>query len=316
MFLFEISLHRKDTISRNDCFDQFNKYLGVTVCYDVSHNPFKKGEKIINSRLFPWNGPLHVSAYVEIDSQYHFNALYDTSVPDKRSLDLTFDTPKSEFSRKVALRLEGAIKPQPYFSAKVTSPYKSAEAKVGINNDPNEVTVYGEASSDATKYLAKFGFKKQGDETRKEYIPIIEYSRPDAVPYKVSGKIIRDQSQSPKVKYIFEKLTIEPVQKDGKFGPLTLDGWVEHEALEVFATSLDVIYKDKKGKIDGKLVAKPKDVELEFGIVSDFSEYANGKVHLNYKRSDNQVNKKIAFLFIIVFFKKIFISKNLFLFHF
>lgn len=266
----------------------------MTVCYDVSHNPFKKGEKIANSRLFPLSGPVHVSAYIEIDSQYHFNALYDTTVPDKRSLDLTFDTPKSESSRKVQVKLEAALKPKVYLSAKVVSPYKSADAEIGINNDDKELTVYGQANSDASNYNAKFGFRKEGSEVRREYIPIIELTRPEAVQYKVSGKVIADKSQAPKTKYIFQKLAIEPLH-DGRFGPLVLDGWVEYEKAHSLATDLDVQYKDKKGKVTGKLITKPQEVDFEFGIVSDFSEYANGKVQLHYKRSDKQVN---AFFFL------------------
>lgn len=280
---------RKDTFVRHDCFDQFNKYLGVTVCYELSHNLFKKGDKLLNNRMFPLNGPAHVSAYVEIDRQYHFKALYDYT-NEKGSLELIFDTPESQLNRKVAIKFEAAIKPKIYLSASVESPYKTAHGEIGFNNDDKELTLYAQGNSDAADYLAKFGFKKQGSDTHKEYIPIIEYNRPDAVPYKVSGKVIADSSQAPKIRYTLEKLTIEPVQGDGKFGPLTLDGWFEAEKTEQFATALDIKYKDKSANVKGKLVAKKQEFDLDASILSDVHELANGKLQLYHKHDDKQVN--------------------------
>lgn len=289
-----VLFHRKDIHLRSDCFDQFNKYLGVTVCYELST---KKGEKLANSRLFPLNGPAHISAYVEIEKQYHFNALYDNSNPQKRSLDLIFDTPESTETRKVSIKFEGAIHPKAYFSAEVVSPYKSAKAEVGVTNDDKELTVYGQANSDAQQYLLKFGFKKSGSGARREYTPIIEYNNPESIPYKVSGKVIADSSAAPKTRYTFEKLTVEPAQSGGKFGPLTLDGWFEHEKAEHFATDLNVKYKEYTGHVKGKVIAKQQEFDADLSLLSDVAEFANGRVKVHYKRTDQQCKNSFVLIY-------------------
>lgn len=279
---------------RSDCFDQLNKHLGVIVCYELNT---KKGEKLANSRLFPLNGPAHVSAYVEIEKQYHFNALYDDSNAQKRSLQLTFDTPESQLTRKVEIKFEGAIQPKAFLSASVVSPYKSGKAEIGLTNDDKEVIVYGQASSDDVQYLLKFGFKKGGSGPRREYTPLIEFSNPESIPYKVSGKVIADSSQSPKIKYIFERLTVEPAQKDSKFGPLVLDGSFEHEKAERFETDLDIKYKEHSSKVKGKLVAAQKEFNLDASLLSDVSELANGKLQLHYKRTDKQCKNSFVYVY-------------------
>lgn len=285
---------RKDMNTRNDCFDQLNKYLGVTVCYELNT---KKGEKLANSRFFPLNGPAHASAYVEIEKQYHFNALYDDTDASKRSLALTFDTPESQLTRKVEIKFEGAIQPKAFLSASVVSPYKSGKAEIGVTNDDRELIVYGQASSDDLQYLLKFGFKKGGSGQRREYTPLIEFNNPDAIPYKVSGKVIADSSQAPKEKYIFEKLTVEPAQKDGKFGPLVIDGTFEHEKAERFETDLDIKYKGLSNKVKGKLEVLEKEFNLDASLLSDVSEFLNGRTQMHYKRTDKQCKNSFVHVY-------------------
>jgi len=288
------STPKKDINVRSDCFDQFQRYFGINVCYELNT---KKGEKLANSRLFPLNGPAHVSAYVEIEQQYHFNALYDDSNPQKRSLELTFDTPKSKLTRKVQIKFEGAISPKAYLSASVTSPYKSGKAEVGVTNDDKELIVYGQASTDGAEYLLKFGFKKGGSGSRREYTPLIEFNNPDQIPYKVSGKVIADSSQSPITKYIFDKLTVEPAQKEGKFGPLVLDGTFEYEKAERFETDLDVKYKENSSHLKGKLILREKELELDTSLLSDISELANGKLQIYYKQTDKQCKHSFVYVY-------------------
>lgn len=264
--------------------------MGITVCYEASHNPFKKGEKLINSRLFPLNGPAHVSAYIQIDKQYHFKALYDDSDSGKRALLLTFDTPQSELQRKIDIKIEASYKPKLYLSASVTSPYKNAQGEIGLNNNENELTLYGKADSDVDQYAAKFGFKKGGSTTRREYTPIIEITNANTIPYKVSGKVIADISNAPKTRYIFEKLSIEPIAADSRFGPLLLNGWFEMNQAESYETSMDIQYKEKSGSVNGKLFLKSDETELDLSVLSNFCDHLNGKIHTKQKRGEKQVS--------------------------
>lgn len=270
-----------------------NKYVGVTVCYKLST---KKGEKLANSRLFPLNGPTSVSAYIEIEKQYHFSALWDDSNPQKRSLQLVFDTPDSQPNRKVTINFEGAVNPKTYLSATVTSPYKSAKGEVGLQNDDKELVLYGQASSDDLNYLFKLGFQKSGPAQRQEYTPIIQYTDANAIPYKVSGKVIIDKSSPPKTKYIFEKLKIEPAQKDGKFGPLVVDGTFEYDA-QHFDTALDLKYKDNSAKVKGNVAASTAAYSADLSLLSDVSELTNGRVKVNFLAGEKQLKNAILFIY-------------------
>lgn len=240
--------------------------------------------------MFPLNGPAHVSAYIQIDKQYHFKALYDDSDSGKRALLLTFDTPQSELQRKVDIKVEASYKPKLYFSASVTSPYKNAQGEIGLNNNENELTLYGKANSDAEQYSAKFGFKKGGSASRREYTPIIEIANVDAIPYKVSGKVIADSSNAPKTKYMFEKLSIEPTSTDSKFGPLVLNGWFEMNIAESYETSMDIQYKEKSGSVNGKLHLKNDEAELDLSVLSNFCDHLNGKIYSKQIRGEKQVS--------------------------
>lgn len=239
--------------------------------------------------MFPLNGPAHLSAYIQIDKQYHFKALYDDSDGGKRALLLTFDTPQSELQRKVDIKIEASYKPKLYLSASVRSPYKNAQGEIGLNNNDNELTLYGKANSDAEQYSAKLGFKKGGTATRRELSPIIEIANANAIPYKVSGKVIADSSNAPKTKYIFEKLSIEPTSADGKFGPLVLNGWFETNGAENLETSMDIQYKEKSGSVNGKLHLKSGEAELDLSVLSNFCDHLNGKIYSKQKKGEKQV---------------------------
>lgn len=287
-------VHRKDLSDNNYCFDQVNKYLGVTVCFEYSSK--KKGDKLINSRLFPLNGPLHVSAYVEIEKQYHFSALYDDSNPQKRNMELIFDTPNSQPNRKISINFEGALHPKTYLSAAITSPYKSANAELGLTNDDKELVIYAQANSDSAQYLLKLGFQKTGSDPRIEYIPLIQYNSPENIPYKVSGKIIVDKTQPNKPKYIFEKLTIEPAQKDGKFGPLVIDGPLEVNS-EGFDTALDIKYKTNTANIKGKASKSKNAFDADLSLLTDINELANGRIKVNLLATEKHIKNSLVLIY-------------------
>ncbi|XP_031626099.1 apolipophorins-like [Contarinia nasturtii] len=288
------SAQNKYVTNDKDCFDQFQKYLGVTVCYEFYS---KKGEK------------LHALAYIKIEKQYQFNATYDDSVAQKPRLELVFDTPESVDKRKVSIGFESASQQKPYLRAKIVSPYKSVEAEIAVNNNDKEWAIYGQAKIDALQYLLKLGLKKNGSSTRREYTPYIEYSNPDAIPYKASGKLIIDSSQSSNdienIRCKFEKLTIGPAQSDGKFGPLVFDGLYEYKKLlnmrtEFVATDLDVKYKDSSANIKGNALIKNQELklDLDFSLLSDI---ANGRVNFLHQTISNLDQKKSDQIFVFVY---------------
>lgn len=269
------------------------KYIGVNVCFEYNHSLFNKGTAIGNVLPFPLNGPTLASAWIDVDKKFEFNAKYDDSVEKRRALSLVFDTPESSENRKVTLKLEAEIEPKVYARIELISPLRTASAEIGFKNDQSQLLVYGEANNEKDKYIASFGFRKSGQKPRQEYTPIVEYSKgngaPDNLGYAVSGKVIVDHSQAPKVKYQFENLKIEPLRPDAFIGPLTLNGLFEREGNNNFGIALDVKHRSQSGHVTGTLKLKEKELDLAFGIISNFNELANGKVELYHKRSDTQV---------------------------
>lgn len=258
-----------------------NSYIGATLCFQYSSSLTSKDSSLVNAPAFPLNGPNHAAAWIEIDTSYNFRANYDDKTNNRRALQLIFNTPDSQPSRKTSITIEGEISPRVYARVQLDSPIRSASAEVGFSNDNTEVSVYGKATTGKENYLAKVGFKKSGTNQQQEFTPIIEVTKGDGSPsslrYRVSGKVIVDKSQGSKTKYRFDNLLIEPLDPSA-IGPLRLNGYFEHDRNQHFSLSLDVKHKEQSGKIDGALALTTNGFDFDVGIVSDFSEYANGKI--------------------------------------
>lgn len=291
--LYSFSLHRREPTE--NCFDQLNSYIGATLCFQYSSTFTSKDSNLINAPAFPLNGPNHAAAWIEIDTSYNFRANYDDKVDNRRSLQLIFNTPDSQPSRKTSIILEGEISPKHYARIQIDSPIRSAAAEVGFSNDNTELSLYGKASTGKENYLAKVGFKKSGSAQLQEYTPIIEVTKGDGSPsslrYRVSGKVIVDKTQGTKTKYKFDNLLVEPLDQSA-IGPLRLNGHFEHDRNQQYGLSLDVKHKEQSGKIDGTLKLLQNGFDLDLGIVSDFSEFANGKVILKTDQSRSDTNLK------------------------
>lgn len=260
-----------------------NPYIGATLCFQYSSSWTNKDSNLVNAPALPLNGPNHAAAWIDIDTSYNFRANYDDKTDHRRSLQLIFNTPDSQTSRKTSITLEGEISPKVFARVQLDSPVRSAAAEVGLSNDNTELSVYGKATTGKDNYLAKIGFKKSGSAQLQEYTPIIEVTKGDGSPsslrYRVSGKVIVDKTQGTKTKYKFDNLLIEPLDPSA-IGPLRLNGHFEHDRNEQFGLSLDIKHKEQSGKIDGTLKVLPRGIDLDVSVVCDSCEYLNGKIIL------------------------------------
>lgn len=276
------------------------------MCFQYSSTLTSKDSSLVNAPAFPLNGPNHAAAWLEIDTSYNFRANYDDKTDNRRSLQLIFNTPDSQPSRKTSITLEGEISPKVYARVQLDSPIRSAAAEVGFSNDNTELSVYGKATNGKDKYLAKVGFKKSGSAQLQEYTPIIEVTKGDGSPsslnYRVSGKVIVDKTQGSKTKYRFDNLLVEPLQPSA-IGPLRLNGHFEHDRNQQYGLSLDVKHRDQSGKIDGELKLTPNGFDLDVGIVSDFSEFANGKLILKSDQTKTDTSVKAQHALTVIYGK-------------
>lgn len=292
-FLSSVFVCRREPTE--NCFDQLNNYIGATLCFQYSSSLTSKDTNLVNTPAFPLNGPNHVAAWVEFDTSYNFRATYDDKTDNRRALQLTFNTPNSQPSRKTSITLEGEISPKVYARVQIDSPIRSASAEVGFQNDNTELSVYGKANTGKENYLAKVGFKKSGSAQLQEYTPIIEVTKGDGSPshlrYRVSGKIILDKTQGTKTKYKLDNLLVEPLDPSA-IGPLQLNGHFEHDRNQHFDLSLDIKHKQQSGKIDGLLKLSPNGFDFSAGIVSDFSDFANGKLILKSEATKSETHWK------------------------
>lgn len=254
----------------------------------------------MNSRLFPLNGPAHVSAYIEIDQEYQLKSTF-TPAAHSFDWDVIFDTPGSTIDRKMALKLTGNDQAShKYLRAAFESQHRKANAEIGLRNSDKEVVAYaeyaGSQEQNAPKFTAKAGFTKIVKSDKSvELTPVVEYNNADVIPYKVSGKILLDGDSNER-KITFDKLSVEPTAANSKFGPAKLDGYVEYAFKQDKAFSLSTVldgsYNGKGGKVSGKFATKKHEFDLDANILSD-CEYANGKLVYHHKHDDVEKIKKL-----------------------
>lgn len=227
-----------------------------------------------------------------MESQYKFVAEYENKNNESRTLTLEFIIPGGASERKTSIVLKAETAPQKFVLAKLELPGNQVyAAEVGITNSNSELSIYSKLTNARDVYEDRIGFKKSGPESRQEYTPIIVGTGPQKKDnnYEVSGKIIVDKTQSPKVTYNFEKLKLDSKQPS-KYLPLGIDGTLTHKDTSELTTNLQLSYKDKwvKPVIDLKLGKNSVDLKSE--ITNNFNEKLAGKLDLKHERSDKKVS--------------------------
>lgn len=283
----------RNEIAHDYCFDQLNPLIGITACVRGS----LAGRNNSGVALFPLNGPSRGSISLEVDSNYNLQATYDDKKDNYRSLTIVLDTPGSETVRKTTIVWEASKEPSKlYTRLRLDSPIRQTSAEVGSLNDDTELSLYAKATDNKDEYLAKVGFKKSGSAQRQEYAPIVTFKTPshtdhDAFGYKVNGKIIVDKTKAPKVRYEF--VNVEVVGSgDKKIDPIGLSGYIEREELSKFDVDVTLSRKPQSATLKGKWAIDEewKDVNLDLTLTTNqVHDLANGKVKVEYKRSDKQV---------------------------
>lgn len=169
------------------CFDQLSPVIGLNFCVDLNY-PSKLSTNMVP---FPLNGPANFK--IEIDredvKQYHFKALLNDQKPYHRTIEVIFDTPGSQTSRKVNLLLEAMSEPAIALKATLKSPLKDAIAEAAITNNDKEKSAMLRFQHDTSEYYGKVGVSVEGTPGKQIYKPLIEYHTPnDIVKTKGSRK--------------------------------------------------------------------------------------------------------------------------------
>lgn len=265
------------------CFDQLSGITGAELCLKYTGNLFAGREgNVVNTPVFPLNGPNTVSVWLLVEQKYKIEADYDDSTGSRRLLSVTADTPGSKVSRKSTLTLEGQIEPKVLARAILLSPIRNCSAEAGLERSDSELALYGKVDTGAERMSSKIGFKKVGGGARIEYTPVIEVDLgqgQENIGYRASGKLIVDKSKSPKLRYEFQNLHLE-TPPDATVGPLTLNGHLEHEGSKEIDANLNLKHRAQTVDVALKLKSDAKGVNLDLGIGNNVNELLNGRIIL------------------------------------
>lgn len=291
----------------SDCFDQFVPLVGVNVCPGYELN---LGEEP-NSLSFPFAGPNSVSLKLEFEREFTLRGVYDDSKPKHKILTYTFDTPKSDISRKTELQFEVGYETDYFARMALDHVGKKSLVEAGLKKNDKEFALYAEAQHGGNDYLAKFGFNVQGNEARSEYTPIIVIKGPNMGAdhvggYKVEGKIVAERNP-PSAKYSFNNIkVITPTNAN-----YIVNGFISHDDSNV---NYDLTYLqesvNKKANLKGGFGYKEKERFLmDIAFVNDFNDQLNGQVKYEYNHKQGSSCKND---FLIVYGKDLASSKNRF----
>ncbi|XP_008560242.1 apolipophorins [Microplitis demolitor] len=277
----------------SDCFDQFSKILGVTVCGHFSY-PYDSIDAVHKKPLFPLGGPAKFSISIENNdaTSYWFKTYYDKSKPDERSFEMTFDTPNSRTKRRVALRIEAANKPEEkYIKASLESPIKTINGEIKLENTDKKKALSVVVNHDSDEYRATVGLQADGN----KYKPILEYKIPDHIEklsgstsgkpvYRVEGDIGVDNQDGGK-KYSFNQVSL--LASDKKI--LGLNGFVaiKPDAIMVETTAS---HNDESVKIsfDGKRL--PEGFDTNLAVIPSKNPEVGFQVLWHYDRANNLID--------------------------
>uniref|UniRef100_W4VRP6 Putative apolipophorin n=1 Tax=Corethrella appendiculata TaxID=1370023 RepID=W4VRP6_9DIPT len=271
----------------DECFDQLHEYIGVTFC---------TGFDIITPQSnqiapFPLSGPNKFTVFLEIVPHYQFKSELNTKDPKHQSLLLTFDTPKADKARTTTLKLESFYDNDVYVRATLTSPRYNAFLETGLKNNKEEVALYAKANNNGDEYLAKLGFSKHGDDNHAEYKPIVLIDAPK-IPnakfnFKVDGSIIVDKIEGGN-KYTLKDILVTPTNGS----PLKIDGVITQEGKKI-GTDLTLAKDGKEGTVKGSVELDVQFINLEYAIVTNFYEPANGKITYQMARTENSLKNHL-----------------------
>ncbi|XP_066996773.2 apolipophorins [Anabrus simplex] len=232
------------------CFDQASPLIGLTLCADIGF-PYDLQSR--SSALYPLNGPSILSLRLEGEdvSSYHFRTLVNDKDPKHKSVEILFETPKTQVDRKLELLLSYDAEPHREIKANFKSPWKTLTLQ-GILVDTNdEHSLTARFLDDASEYSLKIGAKVSGDSSHQTYTPILEYKLPDQKgrlatkgtktsgrmvhKYNVQGTVIVDK-QADSRKLTFNKVTLKTPQ-----GDIGIDGTISRN-VNSFSSDLKVTY--------------------------------------------------------------------------
>ncbi|XP_044727273.1 apolipophorins isoform X2 [Chrysoperla carnea] len=281
------------------CFDQLSSLIGLTFCADIgvpvnSLPGVPLGGVNTGASPFPLSGPAKVSVQIQRDDSkdYHFRANYIDNQPDRRKLELSFDTPNSKVNRRINLVVEGGVQPDKYIKATLISPIKTATLEGRIINTNQEISANAKLAYDNQEYSGKIGAKVSGNDASSRYTPLIQFKTPqkgsdDVNGYKVDGVIIVEKSANGK------KLKLENVRLISPVGsPIGVSGHLAKDGPK-YEVDLTVSQDKQKGSVKAALVfVSPENVKLSAEVQNSLNPHLNLHIAAEHKRSAGQFENK------------------------
>ncbi|XP_014261550.1 apolipophorins [Cimex lectularius] len=211
------------------CFDQLVPLVGLVFCVS---SPWET-----HRTLSPAYGPINFKFLVTKDEPlleyYHFRVKYTKGESGIRRFEALFDTPRTKFSRKMAIDIEGSLHAKKFLKAKFNSPWSNALFDGSIKSTSSENMLSAKLNIDETDYFINAGATKTKSGNVVKYVPVFEYKAPELrtsmvgrrgghkpakQAYKVTGTVLVEDTGSEK------KITVNNVCLHTPRTKYTLEG--------------------------------------------------------------------------------------------
>ncbi|ALC48137.1 Rfabg, partial [Drosophila busckii] len=213
------------------CFNQLN-IVGINVCVVSSTAISNIGSGAVNGNRKPnalldgihLSRPLHFAVHMTTERKFNFKGTHSILQSGSQQWRLDYSTPGSKVSHDTSVAFELGTKPRTYGRLSLDNPQYHLGVEAGINNDSNELVLYGQYEQDKDVKKSKIGFTKHGN----EYKPLIEIQDKNGVTntingYRADGKIVVQQTGEKQSRYNFQNFQIVNQNNER----IMLNGWAD-----------------------------------------------------------------------------------------
>ncbi|KAH8384937.1 hypothetical protein KR200_008808, partial [Drosophila serrata] len=208
------------------CFNQL-EIIGLNICIQssTSLNDIQggsQGKDLAILDQFHLSKPFLFGITLTAERKFTFNGLHTTS-DGSQKWKLDYSTPGSKVSHDTSVIFELGTKPRTYTRLSLDNTQFHFAIEGGVNNNNQELVVYGQYEQDKAIKKSKIGLSKNGN----EYKPIIEIQDNNGGVtnsingYRADGKITVQKTNGKPERYTFENFRIS----NGNDARIIVNGW-------------------------------------------------------------------------------------------
>nr|NP_001259085.1 apolipophorin, isoform B [Drosophila melanogaster]NP_001284720.1 apolipophorin, isoform C [Drosophila melanogaster]NP_001284721.1 apolipophorin, isoform D [Drosophila melanogaster]NP_524634.2 apolipophorin, isoform A [Drosophila melanogaster]Q9V496.2 RecName: Full=Apolipophorins; AltName: Full=Retinoid- and fatty acid-binding glycoprotein; Contains: RecName: Full=Apolipophorin-2; AltName: Full=ApoL2; AltName: Full=Apolipophorin II; Short=ApoLII; Contains: RecName: Full=Apolipophorin-1; AltNa len=210
------------------CFNQL-ELVGLNICIKSSTslsevqagngNVAERGLSV--SEKFHLSRPFNFAVYLTTERKFTFKGIH-TQEAFSQKWKLDYSTPGSKVSHDTTVVYELGNKPKTFSRLSFDNSQCHFAVEGGINNDKNELVVYGQYEQDKEIKKSKIGFSKNGN----EYKPLIEIQDNNGISnsingYHADGKIVVKKNSNNIERYNFENFQVS----NSNNAHVAVNGW-------------------------------------------------------------------------------------------